>query len=176
MIRKKVFIPQHDSTDCVTACLATACCYYNKKYSIAKLRDIIGTDIEGLTLLGLEKSANILGFDTKAIKVGKDSFTVTYSLPAIAHTITKEGLAHFVVIRKIKNNNVWITDLAHGKRKISISSFLETFTGILLLLVLVPNETLEATKEITTKVSKRFKKIILKQKNFLYLLLLLHFY
>lgn len=45
MIRKNVFIPQHDETDCAAACLSMICYYYNKKYSIAKLRDIIGTDI-----------------------------------------------------------------------------------------------------------------------------------
>ncbi len=162
MIRKNVFILQHDSTDCAAACLSMVCYYYNKKYSIAKLRDIIGTDIKGSTLFGIEKSANMLGFDTKSIKVNTDSFVETYSLPAIAHTITKEGLAHFVVIRKIKNSNVWITDPAKGKKKLSTSEFFQTFTGILLLLL--PNETFTTTKEKTTSVSKRFKKIILKQK------------
>lgn len=162
MIRKNVFISQHDSTDCAAACLSMVCYYYNKKYSIAKLRDIIGTDIKGSTLFGLEKSANILGFDTKSIKVNTESFAETYSLPAIAHTITKEGLAHFVVIRKIKNNHVWITDPAKGKKKLPTSEFFQTFTGILLLLL--PNETFTTTKEKTTSVSKRFKKIILKQK------------
>lgn len=173
MIRKNVYIPQHDSTDCAAACLSTIFYYYNKKYSITKLRDIIGTDIKGSTLLGLEKSANLLGFDTKSITIHKESFTEPYSLPAIAHTITKEGLSHFVVIRKIKNDKVWITDPAKGKKKMYTSDFFEMFTGILLLLV--PNETFTETKEETTSVAKRFKTIIWKQKKLFILAILSSF-
>lgn len=162
MIRKNVFIPQQDSIDCAAACLATICYYYNKEYSVTKLRDIIGTDIKGSTLYGLEKSANMLGLDTKAIKVNTDGFRDNFTLPTIAHIITEEGLAHFVVIRKIKNDNVWITDPAKGKKKMPTSKFFKTFTGILLLLM--PNDTFTTAKEKATNVSKRFKKIIFKQK------------
>jgi len=80
--------------------------YYKKEITITKLRDILGTDIKGTTLKGLEDGAKRLGFDTRAIRVDKESFQSKYTLPAIAHIITDEGLSHFVVVHKVKKDKV----------------------------------------------------------------------
>ena len=66
---KNLLVKQHDATDCAAACLATICMYYKKEITITKLRDILGTDIKGTTLNGLEDGAKKLGFETKAIRV-----------------------------------------------------------------------------------------------------------
>ena len=116
------------------ACLAMVCMYYKKDISITKLRDLLGTDIKGTTLKGLESGAKRLGFDAKAIRVNRETFTDEFSLPAIAHIITKEGLTHFVVIHKITKHSVVVLDPAKGKRKISIIEFFSYFDGVLLLL------------------------------------------
>ncbi len=102
MSYKKYLVRQQDMTDCAAACLATVSMYYKKEITITKLRDVLGTDIKGTTLKGLEDGANRLGFDTKAIRVDKEGFKSKYTLPAIAHVITEEGLSHFVVIHKVK--------------------------------------------------------------------------
>ncbi len=60
---KKFLVKQHDATDCAAACLATVCMYYKKEITITRLRDILGTDIKGTTLKGLEAGAVKLGFD-----------------------------------------------------------------------------------------------------------------
>jgi len=104
-------------TDCAAACLATVSMYYKKEITITKLRDVLGTDIKGTTLKGLEDGANRLGFDTKAIRVDKEGFKSKYTLPAIAHVITEEGLSHFVVIHKVKKDKVVILDPAKGVEK-----------------------------------------------------------
>ena len=135
MLYKKYLVKQYDSTDCAAACLASICMYYKKEITITKLRDILGTDIKGTTLKGLEDGANQLGFDTKAIRVDKLAFSSKFTLPAIAHIITDEGLSHFVVIHKIKNDKVIILDPAKGKEKQSIDEFFSKFDGVLLLLV-----------------------------------------
>ncbi|WGX76897.1 cysteine peptidase family C39 domain-containing protein [Paraclostridium bifermentans] len=114
---KKYLIKQHDSSDCAAACLAMICMYYKKDSSITKLRDVLGTDIKGTTLKGLESGANKLGFDTKAIRVDKESFQSKYTLPAIAHVVTDEGLEDFVVIHKIKKDKVIILDPDKGYQK-----------------------------------------------------------
>ena len=54
MSRKKYLVRQHDITDCAAACLAMICMFYKKEITITKLRDMLGTDIKGPTLLGLE--------------------------------------------------------------------------------------------------------------------------
>ena len=116
-MRKNYLVKQHDITDCAAACLATICMYYKKEITITKLRDILGTDIKGTTLLGLEDGAKKLGFDTRAIRVDKAGFKEKYTLPAIAHVITNEGLNHFVIIHKIKRDKVIILAPDKGKEK-----------------------------------------------------------
>lgn len=98
--------------------------YYKKEITITKLRDILGTDIKGTTLRGLEDGARALGFETRAIRVDKDGFKSKFTLPAIAHVITKEGLSHFVVIHKIKKEKVTILDPTKGIIKEEVDDFL----------------------------------------------------
>ncbi|MGR5968415.1 cysteine peptidase family C39 domain-containing protein [Bacillus paranthracis] len=72
------------------------------------------------------------------MRVNRETFMSKFSLPAIAHIITTEGLAHFVVVHKITKNSVVFLDPAEGRKKISIIEFFNYFDGILLLLA--PND------------------------------------
>lgn len=72
---RRYLVKQQDATDCDAACLATVCMYYKKEITITKLRDILGTDIKGTTLKGLEDGAKKLGFDTKAVGVDKEGLS-----------------------------------------------------------------------------------------------------
>lgn len=159
---RKYLIRQHDATDCAAACLATICMYYKKETTITKLRDKLGTDIKGTTLAGLEYGARNLGFDTKAIRVNKQELTSKYTLPAIAHLITNEGLSHFVVIDKIKKDKVTILDPAKGVIKESVEIFLKRFAGVLLLLV--PNDEFSLDKDKKESTMLKFIKILMPQK------------
>lgn len=163
MSYKKNLVKQHDFTDCAAACLATVCMYYKKELTITKLRDVLGTDIKGTTLKGLESGAKELGFDTKAVRVDKSSFQSKYTLPAIAHLITNEGLSHFVVIHKIKKDKVIILDPAKGIEKKEIDEFYKEFDGILLLLV--PNNEFKPGKSVSKGMLSKFIKILLPQKS-----------
>lgn len=160
---KSYLIKQQDITDCASACLATICMYYEKEITITKLRDILGTDIKGTTLLGLENGAKRLGFDTKAIRVDKEGFKNEYTLPAIAHIITKEGFSHFVVIHKINKNTVTILDPAKGIIKKKIDEFFKDFDGIILLLV--PNKEFVPGKNKNEGLLSQFIKLLLPQKS-----------
>lgn len=162
MSYKKYLVKQHDMTDCAAACLATISMYYKKEITITKLRDILGTDIKGTTLKGLEDGAKRLGFDTRAIRVDKESFQSKYTLPAIAHIITDEGLSHFVVIHKVKKDKVTILDPAKGIKKESIDEFFKSFDGILLLLI--PNNEFSAGKDKSSGILSKFIALLLPQK------------
>lgn len=163
MFYKKYLINQYDSTDCAAACLASVCMYYKKEITITKLRDILGTDIKGTTLKGLEDGAKRLGFDTKAIRIDKFGFLSKFTLPAIAHIITNEGLSHFVIIHKVKNDKVTILDPAKGKVKESIDEFFKRFDGILLLLA--PNNEFRLDRSKKEGTLSKFIKILLPQRN-----------
>ena len=162
MSYKKHLVKQHDMTDCAAACLATICMYYKKETTITKLRDVLGTDIKGTTLKGLEDGARALGFDTRAIRVDKDAFKSKYTLPAIAHVITEGGLSHFVVIHKIKKKKVTILDPAKGIEKKGIDEFFKIFDGIILLMV--PNNEFQPGKNKSVGMLSKFIQILLPQK------------
>ena len=156
------YVRQHDSTDCAAASLAMVCLHYKKEITITRLRDMMGTDMKGTNLVGLQKAANELGFSTAAVRVDRENFLSDFTLPAIAQVITDQGLTHFVVIFKkttIKEDDarrkhvvqeeerkadaskkykckdyVVIGDPANELKKISLDEFYKNFTGVLLLL------------------------------------------
>ncbi len=138
---KKLFLKkykctmQHDSSDCAAAVLSTVLRTYKIENSITQLRDIMGTDINGTTVYGLVQGAKKVGFTTKAVNVNDNDVFSEYSLPAIANIHTSEGMNHFVVIHKIKEETLIIADPAQGVKEISKEEFIKTFNNILVLLV-----------------------------------------
>ena len=92
------YVRQHDTTDCAAACLAMVCLHYKKEITITRLRDMMGTDLKGTNLVGLQKAANELGFTTAAVRVDRENFLSDFSLPCIAQVITDEGLQGKVIV------------------------------------------------------------------------------
>ena len=78
------YVRQHDTTDCAAACLAMVCLHYKKEVTITRLRDMMGTDLKGTNLVGLQKAANELGFSTAAVRVDRENFLSDFSLPCIS--------------------------------------------------------------------------------------------
>lgn len=156
------YVKQHDATDCAAACLAMVCLHYKKETTITRLRDMMGTDLKGTNLVGLGKCANELGFTSQAVRVDRNGFKSNFTLPAIANTLTKEGMTHFVVIFKITDKYVVIGDPAKDLIRITIDEFYKTFTGVLLLLI--PNQDFVADKERGKSVFQRYLRLLLPQK------------
>lgn len=73
MINKN-YVAQVDENDCGAACLAMILKHYNSSVSIAHTRNLARTDLKGTTALGLVKTAQKLGFETKAIKADMSLF------------------------------------------------------------------------------------------------------
>ena len=184
------YVRQHDTTDCAAASLAMVCLHYKKEITITRLRDMMGTDLKGTNLTGLQKAANELGFDTAAVRVDRENFLSDFTLPAIAQVITDQGLAHFVVIFKkttIKDDDarrkhvrkeeerkadeskkykckdyVVIGDPANELKKISLDEFYKNFTGVLLLMN--PTSEFKGGKEKQGSMFKRYINLLLPQK------------
>ena len=107
-------ILQNDETDCGPACLAAIFKKYNLKVSIAKIRDIAGTDRQGTSAYGLVKAIEHFGFQQKVVEADKSVLTPKIPLPAIAHVVIDNSLLHYVVITKIKDYTVVVCDPAKG--------------------------------------------------------------
>ncbi|MCL2176725.1 MAG: peptide cleavage/export ABC transporter [Firmicutes bacterium] len=165
--KKYKIVRQHDIADCGAAVIATICLHYGKETTITRLRDLSGTDIRGTTALGIVNTLHKLGFEAKAWKLTRDGFKETFTLPVIARIITKEGLAHFIVIHEIykkggKITGFMIADPAKGLLKQSAEEFFEEFDGNLILCA--PTTDFVADKIKTGSVFNRFSRLVFAQK------------
>ncbi|WP_294407333.1 cysteine peptidase family C39 domain-containing protein, partial [uncultured Clostridium sp.] len=85
---------------------------YGLKVTIAKIRDIAGTDRQGTNAHGLVKVIEHFGFQQKVVEADKSVLTPKIPLPAIAHVVIDNSLLHYVVITKVKDDTVVVFDPA----------------------------------------------------------------
>jgi len=158
-------IKQRDITDCGAACLGAISKHYKLQLPISRIRQIAGTDKKGTNVFGMVQAAEKLGFTAKGVKGDKASLP-EIPLPAVAHVIVKEQLHHYVVITKVKGENITVMDPAFGEyKKMTITEFEKEWAGVLVLMV--PKEGEFKTGKQTTSVGKRFWDLIKPHKTIL---------
>ena len=133
MFKRYAIVRQNDQNDCGAAALATIALHHRIPVVLQKLRDLTGTDQMGTNLRGLVDAAEECGFSAQAVRGPYEALSKV-PLPAIAHTKTKDGLGHFVVLHRIRPGSVIVADPAHGVEKLSREEFCQRWTGHLLLL------------------------------------------
>ncbi|WP_304202792.1 peptide cleavage/export ABC transporter [Lactobacillus intestinalis] len=137
----KDYVAQVDETDCGAACLAMVLKHYNSNVSIAYVRNLAHTDMKGTTALGLVKTAQKLGFETKAIKADMSLFDgMDIPLPCIVHVV-KDNLLHYYVVLKVKKKYLLIADPDPSVKvtKISKRNFEKQWSGIAIFMVPEPD-------------------------------------
>jgi ATP-binding cassette, subfamily C, bacteriocin exporter len=134
MFRRYACVRQHDMVDCGAASLATVALHYRRPIALEQMRDLTGTDRIGTNLLGLLQASEKLGFSAKGVKGAYEALPQV-PLPAIAHVKTEEGLGHFVVLHRVRSNDVIVADPGRGVHKLTRDEFCQRWTGYLLLLV-----------------------------------------
>ncbi|MBA3706520.1 MAG: peptidase domain-containing ABC transporter, partial [Bacteroidetes bacterium] len=130
---------QPDEMDCGPTCLRMVAKYYGKAITLQELRQLASTTRQGSSLLGISEAAEKIGFRTIGVKVTYEKLLEDAPLPCIAHW----NQNHFVVIYKIKKDNIFIADPGHGLLKYTKEEFLKSWKsdvteGILLLLEPTP--------------------------------------
>lgn len=133
MFKRYCCVLQKDEKDCGPACILTIAKQYNSNFSIAKLRQISGTDRNGTNLTGIIKGLDYLGFETKAVKVEDKKIDNSVSFPIIAHVETEDNLLHYVVVHNVTKRKIIISDPSDGIKKLSHKEFSSIWTGILVL-------------------------------------------
>jgi ATP-binding cassette subfamily B protein len=132
MFRRYACVKQHDQTDCGAAVIATVARQFGLHAGVARVRELIGTDLAGTNLAGLAKGAEALGFDAKPAKGDWDAL-LQVPLPLIAHWVTEQGFGHFVVVHRIKRGKVLIADPGRGLVTVPRDEFARRWTGYCLL-------------------------------------------
>lgn len=134
MSKKIKFIKQTDPKDCGPVCMAMISDYYDFSISVTRLREYGGTDLQGTNIKGIMKIGEKLGLDVCGVRAEEPRALFDVNLPVIAHIITKEGFAHFVIIEKIKGDTVYIVDPSCGRKSEKLEKFTKYWTGVLLLI------------------------------------------
>jgi ATP-binding cassette subfamily B protein len=127
-------VKQFDEMDCGPTCLQIICRFYKKQYALDYLRQICNTTRAGSSLLGLKEAAELIGFSATGIQIAFEEIDETM-LPCVAYWQQK----HFIVLYKIENDKVFVSDPAIGLLTHSKKDFLTGWSndgenGILLVL------------------------------------------
>lgn len=164
-LKKLNYIPQVDERDCGVAALAMVLAHYKTHLSLARLRDMAKTDMEGTTALGIVKAANALDFETMPIQADLSLFDKKdLPFPFIAHVNKLGKYQHYYVVYGMSGDNLLIADPdpTIGKTKMTKAHFDEEWTGVSLFMA--PNPNYKPTKEKKRSLNS-FIPIILRQKS-----------
>lgn len=164
---RRIYTPQIDETDCGVAALAMLFKYFGTQVSLAKLRNLAKTNQMGTTILGLVKTAQKFGFETKAIKADMSLFKIKdLPIPFIAHVIKNENLEHYYVVIRVTKNYIKIADPDPTTRikKMTFDQFEKEWTGVSVFIA--PKTTYKPVKENKSSLFS-FIPGLLKQKNLL---------
>jgi ATP-binding cassette, subfamily C, bacteriocin exporter len=130
-------ILQHDASDCGPAVLAMMAAWHGKRISIARFRELAGTDRHGTTLAGLIRAAQSVGFEARAVRATRQAFP-DMTLPVIAHW-QENNRNHFVIVRAATRKSIVLADPSAGRRRVTNEAFHKHWSGVLLILKETPN-------------------------------------
>lgn len=122
-------ILQLSSTECGIASLAMICAYYGYHIELDELRNRCGVSRDGVRASVLMQTAESLGLQAAAYRVELDA-VATLKIPVIAYW----RFNHFIVIKQVRRNKVYINDPASGAAVVSLDEFDKCFTGIILVM------------------------------------------
>lgn len=115
---------QHDAMDCGPTCLRIVASHFGKQLPIAQIREWCNTNKLGSSLIGLTKGAEKMKLRSLPLSLTFEQLEKEAPLPCVAHWRGK----HFVVVYKIKNNKVYVSDPAHGHIVYGKEEFLAGFS------------------------------------------------
>jgi ATP-binding cassette subfamily B protein len=102
---KYPYVKQMDKMDCGPACLKMIAKYHGRNFSLQTLRNLCEINRDGVSLQGISKASEKLGFRSMAVRIDLEQLKEA-EIPAILHWRQN----HFVVLYKIKRNKYIIAD------------------------------------------------------------------
>ena len=101
---------QMDAKDCGPACLKIIAKYYGKYYSLQYLRDLCGITREGISFMDMSYAAEKIGLRSLGVKATITDLADKVILPCVVHWDND----HFIVVYKVSNDKVYVSDPAKG--------------------------------------------------------------
>ncbi|HOG19129.1 MAG TPA: peptidase domain-containing ABC transporter [Salinivirgaceae bacterium] len=121
-------IHQPDTMDCGPACIGMIAKHYGKEYDINGLRNNSYISREGVSLLGISRAAENIGFRTLGGRITFKMLAEKALLPCIVHWRQD----HFVVVYAIKKSkkngyDVYVADPGKGRMRFTQDDFCENW-------------------------------------------------
>lgn len=124
---------QLDTFDCATACLRYVLNCHGGDAELAQLRALAGPDNRGTNLLQLRAMAAGVGLRARFFRAQGRVESLNEDTPWIAQLRAREdGVAHFVVVRRIAGDRVHVMDPATGHVALPRADFERDWTRVLI--------------------------------------------
>lgn len=120
-------IHQSEATECGLACLAMVAGFHGYHTDLAAMRSQFSVSMSGTTLLDVMNFAEQLALTGRPLKLEMEDLAALKT-PCILHW----DLNHFVVLKQVKGDKIWIHDPATGEKQFSFTEASRHFTGIAL--------------------------------------------
>ncbi len=122
--RRKLFIKQIDEADCGAAALGMVCRYFGSHVSLAEIRRLSHTTVEGTSMQDLCLAGKQIGLTPQALKIDRN-VPEKLTAPAIIHWQNN----HWIVLLKCKKGNYKIADPATKISWIKEDKLKENWSG-----------------------------------------------
>ena len=127
------FVKQPDAMDCGPACLTMIAAHYGRHYTLDHLREQCFIGREGVSLLGISKAAEQIGFRTVGGRLTFDKLAEKALLPCVVHWNQEHFVVVYAIRKKKKEYTVSVADPGKGLDTYSREAFcrhwISTCTG-----------------------------------------------
>jgi len=113
------FVRQYDAMDCGPACLSMVARSHGKRLSLETIRKRSWITREGVSMLGLKSAAESIGFRAAGVRIPFSRLIEGAPLPCIVHWRQN----HFIVVNRVNERAVWVSDPAIGSLRMSHEEF-----------------------------------------------------
>lgn len=113
------FVRQYDAMDCGPACISMIALSHGKRLSLETIRKKAWITREGVSFLGLKTAAESVGFKAAGVKIPFSRLKEDAPLPCIVHWRQN----HFIVVNRISEKAVWVSDPAIGRIRMTYDEF-----------------------------------------------------
>jgi ATP-binding cassette subfamily B protein len=123
-MRRMRFVRQIDEMDCGAACLAMVARHFGRDVSLARIRQLVNTGLDGTSLRSICSAAEELGLAARSVKASLHNLD-RMPLPAVCHW----DADHWLVLHHVTAHKAFVADPALGFRRLSREEFERRWTG-----------------------------------------------
>ena len=168
-MKKVRLIKQLDEKDCGAACLSMILEFYERKFSLASIKEDIKVDQYGANIYGLLDGAKKHGLkgtaysgESNALWEAMEQNEVIF--PAIIRIVNRFGFEHYIVVTGMKKGKLFVCDPGEGNYKLSKEMFEKCYLGQIVIFEKTEDFLPENKKQVSLF---KFTNIILRQKKLL---------